>query len=95
MKLLPSNDIQIENIIGKRIKVLSCQNKFNNCKNGIIVNESKNMIYLLQEEKGKEKKIKKISKSEINLYKISLPIGDYFINGKALLGRPEEKIKIV
>ena len=93
MKLLPSNDIQIENIIGKRIKVLSCQNKFNNCKNVIIVNESKNMIYLLQEEKGK--KIKKISKSEINLYKISLPIGDYFINGKALLGRPEEKIKIL
>lgn len=91
MKLIPSDDIQLENIIGKRIKVLSCQNKFNNCKSGIIVNESKNMIYLLQEEK----EIKKISKSEINLYKISLPIGDYFINGKALLGRPEEKIKIV
>jgi RNase P/RNase MRP subunit p29 len=76
------------NIIGKRIKIFSAKNKFNNNKNGVIVNETKNMLYLLQEGK----KLKKISKSELNLVKVSLPFGDYFINGKAFLGRPEEKI---
>lgn len=83
-----SNKIISENIIGKSIKIFSAKNQFNNYKNGIIVNETKNMLYLLQEGK----KLNKISKKELNLVKISLPTGDYFINGKAFLGRPEEKI---
>jgi RNase P/RNase MRP subunit p29 len=83
----------IENIIGKHIKILSCKNKFNNYKSGIVVNETKNMIYMLQN--NKKPQITRVSKKEINLYKIILPIGDYFINGKTLLGRPEEKVSIV
>jgi RNase P/RNase MRP subunit p29 len=38
------------------------------------------------------KKLTKISKRELNLVRVSFPAGDYFINGKAFLGRPEEKI---
>ena len=83
----------MENIIGKRVKLLSCKNKFNNYKSGIIVNETKNMIYISQNDK--KPPITRVSKKEINLYKIILPVGDYFINGKTLLGRPEEKVNIV
>jgi len=83
----------MENIIGKRVKLLSCKNKFNNYKSGIVVNETKNMIYMLQNDKKPQ--ITRVSKKEINLYKIIVPGGDYFINGKTLLGRPEEKVNIV
>jgi hypothetical protein len=48
------------------------------------------MIYINQEKKYM--KIKKISKKEIGIYKITLSNRDYFINGKTLLGKPEEKI---
>ena len=69
---------------------MSSSNKFNNNKTGIIVNETKNMIYLLN---GRNiSRIKKIAKKEINLVKVSHSNGDYFINGRMLLGRPEEKI---
>ncbi len=55
-----------------------------------LVNETKNMIFLLN---GKNiSRIKKIAKKEINLVKVFHSKGDYFINGKILLGRPEEKI---
>ena len=77
-------------ILGKKIIIMSSSNKFNNNKSGTIVNETKNMIYLL---KGKNKlRIKKIAKKEINLVKVSHSNGDYFINGRMLLGRPEEKL---
>ena len=41
---------------------------------------------------GNKLRIKKIAKKEINLVKVSHSYGDYFINGRMLLGRPEEKI---
>ncbi len=85
-----TKEFQLGDILGKKIKLLSCSNKFNNNKTGIIVNETKNMIYLSSDKDSLE--IKKISKKEIDLYKVILPSGDYFINGKTLLGRPEEKI---
>ena len=90
MKLFNSKDFQVQDLLGKKIKILSCSNKFNTYKCGDVVNETKNMIYI--KEKEKYSKIKKLSKKEIGLYKITLPTGDYFINGKTLLGRPEEKI---
>lgn len=77
-------------IIGRKITIMSSSNKFNNNKTGTIVNETKNMIYLLN---GKNiSRIKKIAKNELNLVKVSHSYGDYFINGRMLLGRPEEKI---
>jgi RNase P/RNase MRP subunit p29 len=90
MTFFKSKDFQIYDILGKKIKIFSCSNKFNKCKFGIVVNEPKNMIYIKQ--KKEYSKIKKISKKEIGIYRISLSKGDYFINGKSLLGRPEEKI---
>lgn len=83
-------EFQVNDILGKKIKILSGSNKFNINKTGVIVNETKNMIYLLQEKA--DLKIKKIPKKEIDVYKVISRSGDYFINGKTLLGRPEEKI---
>jgi RNase P/RNase MRP subunit p29 len=87
---LPSKEFQIVNILGKKIKILKSTNKFNTDKTGIIVNETKNMIYLSNNKKIAD--VKKIPKHEIKVFKVILASGDYFINGKTLLGRPEEKI---
>ncbi len=83
-------EFQIDDILGKKIQILSCSNKFNVNKIGKIVNETKNMIYLLQEKNPLE--IKRIPKNEIGIFKVISPAGDYFINGKILLGSPEERI---
>lgn len=90
---LPSKGFQIVNILGKKIKILKSTNKFNTDKTGIIVNETKNMIYLSNKKKIAD--VKKIPKHEIKVFKVVLASGDYFINGKTLLGRPEEKISRV
>jgi len=82
-------NIFLNDILGKNIQIISCSNKFNVNKSGKIVNETKNMIYFQNSTKDR---IKKISKKEIELYKVNLFGRDYFINGKTLLGRPEEKI---
>lgn len=90
---LPSKGFQIVNILGKKIKILKSTNKFNTDKTGIIVNETKNMIYLSNKKKIAD--VKKIPKREIKVFKVILASGEYFINGKTLLGRPEEKISRV
>ena len=90
MVISQPKEFQVNDILGKKIKILSGSNKFNINKTGIIVNETKNMIYLLQERFDSE--VKKIPKKEIDVYKVISQSGDYFINGKTLLGRPEEKI---
>jgi len=87
---IKSKESSMNDILGKNIQILSSSNKYNNNKTGKIVNETKNMIYLLSDKNTLE--IKKISKKEIDLYKVILSDGDYFINGKTLLGRPEERI---
>jgi RNase P/RNase MRP subunit p29 len=87
---LKSTDIQVQDILGKKIKILSCSNRFNKYKCGVVVNETKNLVYIKSEKPYS--KIKKIPKNEIGIYRITLSSRDYFINGKALLGRPEEKI---
>ena len=87
---LQYKELNLLAILGKKITIISCSNKFNNNKTGTIVNETKNMIYLLN---GKNfSRVKKIVKKKINLVKVSHSYGDYFINGRMLLGRPEEKL---
>lgn len=83
-------EFRVGNILGKKIIILKSTNKFNTDKTGIIVNESKNMIYLSNKEKVAD--IKKIPKQDIEVLKVISESGDYFINGKTLLGRPEDKI---
>jgi RNase P/RNase MRP subunit p29 len=85
-----SKEFRVGNILGKKIIILKSTNKFNTDKTGIIVNESKNMIYLSNKEKVAD--IKKIPKQDIEVLKVISGSGDYFINGKTLLGRPEDKI---
>ncbi len=75
-------------ILGKKIKIIACSNKYNTNKTGIVVNETKNMLYL----NNKDKDINKIAKKEIQLIKVMSFDGDYFINGFSLLGRAEERI---
>ena len=87
---LQYKELNLFAILGKKITIMSSSNKFNDNKTGTIVNETKNMIYLLN---GKNiSRIKKISKHEINLVRVFHSNGDYFINGRMLLGRPEDKI---
>jgi RNase P/RNase MRP subunit p29 len=85
-----SKGFQHGNILGKKIRILKSTNKFNTDKAGIIVNETKNMIYLSNKEKIAN--IKKIPKNEIKVFKVISGSGDHFINGRSLLGRPEEKV---
>ena len=85
-----SKGFQHGNVLGKKIRILKSTNKFNTDKAGIIVNETKNMIYLSNKEK--KANIKKIPKNEIKVFKVISGSGDHFINGRSLLGRPEEKI---
>lgn len=75
--------------LGKTIKIMSSSNSYNLNKCGVIVNETKNMIYLVTSQ---TKRLLKISKSEIDLFQVSLPSGNYIIDGKRLIGRPEEII---
>ena len=87
---LKYKEIDLFAILGKKITIVSSSNRFNNNKTGTIVNETKNMVYLLN---GKNiSGLKKIAKKEINVARVSHSSGDYFINGRMLLGRPEEKI---
>lgn len=86
---MTNKTINYADILGKNIQIISCSNKFNINKSGKIVNETKNMVYFRDSTKDQ---IIKISKKEIDLYKVNLSGKDYFINGKTLLGRPEEKI---
>ena len=86
---MSNKTIYYNDILGKNIQIISCSNKFNINKCGKIVDETKNMVHFHDSAKDR---IIKISKKEIDLYKVNLSGKDYFINGKTLLGRPEEKI---
>jgi RNase P/RNase MRP subunit p29 len=87
---LQFKELNLVDLLGRRITILSSSNKLNNNKTGTIVNETKNMIYLSDGKNNS--KIKKIAKKEVSLVKLFHLKGDYFINGKMLIGRPEEKI---
>ena len=71
----------------KAIKVIESTNSYNNDFKGKMLSETKNMILIMNEKK----EIKKISKKEIKILKVNCPEGDYFISGKSLSGRPEDR----
>lgn len=77
--------------LGKTIKILASSNEYNINKRGVIVNETKNMIYMVISQ---TKRLLKISKSEIDLFKVYLLSENYVIDGKRIIGRPEEIINI-
>jgi len=47
---IKSKESSMNDILGKNIQILSSSNKYNNNKTGKIVNETKNMIYLLSDK---------------------------------------------
>ena len=86
------NIIQSIEYFGRIVNVTKSRNKNNSNRAGVIVNETKNMIFLTNKE---DKKIIRIPKNEICEYEICLDGRTCIIDGKRLLGRPEELANIL
>ena len=74
------------------LKLTKATNTRNSNRSGIAVNETKNMIFLMNH---KSRKVMKFSKAEIRDYEIYHMGGTCILNGKRLLGRPEELVNKV
>ena len=79
--------LQSNRYFGKVISITRSRNTYNSNKTGFLVNETKNMLYLINQ---KNKSLMRIPKNEICEYKVCLAGQTYTIDGKRLLGRPEE-----
>jgi RNase P/RNase MRP subunit p29 len=77
--------------LGRFVNIIKSRNAKNSNRSGTIVNETKNMLYLTNQQ---NKNIIRIPKSEICEYEICLSSGTYTLDGKRLLGRPEELVNI-
>ena len=86
------NIIQSNEYFGRIVNVTKSRNINNSNRVGVIVNETKNMIFLTNK---KDKKIIRIAKNEICEYEICLDGRTCIIDGKRLLGRPEELANIL
>jgi RNase P/RNase MRP subunit p29 len=73
--------------LGRFVNIIKSKNAKNLNKSGTIVNETKNMLYL---DNPKSKNVIRIPKDEICEYEICISNGTYILDGKRLLGRPEE-----
>jgi len=71
--------------IGKDVEITESENKSNIGLKGKIIDETKNIIIIKNQNK-----IKKINK---NQNKINFVNENITINGKEIIGRPEERIK--
>ncbi len=74
-------------LVGLDVEIVSSKNKSLEGIKGEIIDETRNMLTM----KTKEGK-KKIIKSEVIL-KMKVKGKNYEVNGKILVGRPEERIK--
>jgi len=70
---IKSKESSMNDILGKNIQILSSSNKYNNNKTGKIVNETKNMIYLLSDKNTLE--IKKYLKKRLTYIKLFYLMG--------------------
>jgi RNase P/RNase MRP subunit p29 len=86
------NQISCNEFLGKFVKINKATNARNSNRSGIAVNETKNMIFLMNHE---SRKVMKFSKAEIYDYVIYHANGTCILNGKRLLGRPEELVNKV
>jgi RNase P/RNase MRP subunit p29 len=86
------NQIPYNEFLGKFVKINKATNTRNSNRSGIAVNETKNMIFLMNH---KSRKVMKFSKAEIRDYEIYHMGGTCILNGKRLLGRPEELVNKV
>lgn len=83
-KNLPRHDL-----IGLDVKIVSSSNKSLIGLKGRIVNETRNTLEI---EEGN--KVRKIMKSQVVL-EVELDSHTYHVDGKLLVGRPEDRIKKV
>jgi RNase P/RNase MRP subunit p29 len=77
--------------LGRFVNIIKSKNSKNSNRSGTIVNETKNMLYLIIKE---SKRVISIPKNEICEYEVCLSGGTYTLGGKRLLGRPEELVNI-
>jgi RNase P/RNase MRP subunit p29 len=77
--------------LGRFVNIIKSKNSKNSNRSGTIVNETKNMLYLIIKE---SKRVIRIPKNEICEYEVCLSGGTYTLGGKRLLGRPEELVNI-
>lgn len=87
MKITPANVTKHE-LVGLQAHIIASKDPSQECQRGIIVGESKKMLYLKTSDD--EKKIPK----EICTFDLTLPDGiTVRVNGSLLNGRPEDRMK--
>ena len=86
MKIQPA-DIARSELIGLKVEVVDAKNKSLIGLRGLIVDETKNMLSI-----EKDGVIKRVIKSQVTL-NIMLEGQTFQINGKVLVGRPEDRLK--
>ena len=86
------SQIHYNEFLGKFVKINKATNPRNSNRSGIAVNETKNMIFLMNH---KTKNVMKFPKAEICDYEIYHTGGICTLGGKRLLGRPEELVNKV
>ena len=86
------SQIPYNEFLGKFVKINKATNARNSNRSGIAVNETKNMIFLMNR---KSRNVMKFSKAEISDYEIYHAGSICTLDGKRLLGRPEELVNKV
>lgn len=86
------NQIPYNEFLGKFVKINKATNARNSNRSGIAVNETKNMIFLMNHN---SRNVMKFAKAEIFDYEICHASGTCTLDGKRLLGRPEELVNKV
>lgn len=83
----PENLVKHE-LIGLKVKVVESSNKKNIGIKGRVINETRNIL-VIEKSNGKEVKLSK----ETNVFVFELDGKNVRIDGKVLVGRPEDRIK--
>ena len=87
-----ANLIHSNEYLGRFVNIIKSRNAKNSNRSGTIVNETKNMLYMINNE---SKSVIRIPKNEICEYEICHSGGTYTLGGKRLLGRPEELVNVL
>ncbi|TFF98107.1 MAG: ribonuclease P protein subunit [Promethearchaeota archaeon] len=88
MKIKPYN-ITNQKLIGFKVKIITLYDNLPKWE-GIIINETQNMFIIKDEKTNTPKKIPKKG----NLFNFYLEDKIIEVNGKILIGRPEDRIKM-
>lgn len=86
MKIQPADIVRSE-LIGLEVEIIDSKNKSLIGLKGLIIDETKNMLSI-----EKDGVVKSVIKSQVTL-KISFEGQTFQIDGKVLVGRPEDRLK--